>query len=113
MVGADLPELNRLVARLAGQDRSELAAALRTMNAPGQESAGWWTGEHADRFRRDFAAFATTTHRGLDQMLDQAAQVTRQNLGSIAGATGEGPGPAPAGGAGPPAFAAGVSFRAD
>jgi uncharacterized protein YukE len=113
MVGADLPELNRLVARLAGQDRSELAAALRTMNATVQESARWWTGEHADRFRRDFAAFATTTHRGLDQMLDQAARVTRQNLGAIAGATGEGPGPAPGGSAGPPAVAADVSFAAD
>ena len=60
MVGADLTELNRLVTRLAGQDRSELAAALDTMNATVQESAGWWIGEHADRFRRDFEVFTAT-----------------------------------------------------
>jgi hypothetical protein len=90
--GADLTELNGLVTRLAGRDQAELTAALDKMNAAVQDSAAWWTGEYADRFRRDFTTFVTTTHRGLDRFLGQAAQVTRQNLGAIASATGEGTG---------------------
>lgn len=114
MVGADLTELNRLVTRLAGQDRSELAAALDTMNATVQESAGWWIGEHADRFRRDFEVFTATTRRGLDQVLGQAAQVTRQNLGAIAAATGDGPDQqVRVDDAGPPALATDVTLAAD
>src|SRR6266566_8528080 len=90
IAGADLTELSGLVTRLAGQDRQALTAALDKMNVVVQDSATWWVGEYADRFRRDFAGFVTTTHRGLDQMLLQAAVVTRQNLGAIASATGAG-----------------------
>lgn len=91
IAGADLTELSGLVTRLAGQDRQALTATLDKMNAVVQDSATWWTGEYADRFRWDFAGFVTITHRGLDQMLLQAALVTRQNLGAIASATGDGP----------------------
>jgi uncharacterized protein YukE len=94
IVGADLRELSLLVTRLADRDRGELAAALDKMNASVQDSAAWWTGEHADRFRGDFAVFVTTTNRSLDTVLSQAAQVTRQNLRAISGATGAGAGPA-------------------
>jgi uncharacterized protein YukE len=114
MVGADLTELSQLVTRLAGQDRGELTAALDKMNATVQDSAEWWIGEHADRFRRDFSVFVTTMHRGLDQVLGQAAQVTRQNLGAIASATGEGPGQqASAHDTGMLAFSANSTFAAN
>jgi hypothetical protein len=88
MVGADLRELSLLVTRLGGRDRGELAAALDAMNSTVQDSAAWWTGEHADRFRGDFAAFVSSTNHGLDAVLSQAAQVTRQNLAAISNATG-------------------------
>jgi len=94
VVGADLAELSLLVTRLGGRDRGELAAALDTMNATVQDSAAWWTGEHADRFRGDFAVFVATTNRGLDAVLSQAAQVTQQNLRAISTATGASTGPA-------------------
>lgn len=94
MVGADLRELSLLVTRLGGRDRGELAAALDQMNSTVQDSAAWWTGEHADRFRGDFAVFVSTTNRGLDAVLSQAAQVTRQNLRAISNATGASTGPA-------------------
>ncbi len=94
VVGADLAELSLLVTRLGGRDRGELAVALDKMNATVQDSAAWWTGEHADRFRSDFTAFVSTTSRGLEAVLSQAAQVTRQNLRAISTATGASTGPA-------------------
>jgi uncharacterized protein YukE len=92
IAGADLTELSGLVTRLAGREREELAGTLDKMNAAVQDSAAWWIGEYADRFRRDFTTFVATTRRDLDQVLDQAARVTRQNLRAIASATGDGTG---------------------
>src|SRR5579875_2574160 len=92
IAGADLSELSGLVTRLAGPGRQDLASALDKISATVEDSATWWAGEYADRFRRDFAGFVTTTQRGLDQLLVEAARVTRQNLGAIGSATGNGPG---------------------
>src|SRR5580698_6566189 len=100
MVGADLAELSKLVARLNGQDRQQLTTTLNEMNATIQDSADWWVSDYADKFRRDFTSYVTKTQDRLNQVLAQAARVTGQNLSAIASATGNGSGQASAGGGG-------------
>jgi hypothetical protein len=92
IVGADLAELSTLVTRLGGPDRQQLTTVLNEMNTAVQDSGDYWVSEYGDRFRGDFARFVTSTQKGLDDMLAQAAQITRQNLDAIATATGEGSG---------------------
>jgi hypothetical protein len=89
MVGADLAELSKLVTRLGGPDRQQLTSTLNEMNSAVQDSGDYWVSEYGDRFRGDFASFVARTQDRLDQVLDQAARVTGQNLDAIATATGE------------------------
>jgi hypothetical protein len=92
IVGADLAELSKLVTRLGGPDRQQLTTVLDQMNTAVQDSKDYWVSEYGDTFRRDFASYVTRTQQGLDDVLTQAARITRQNLSAIATATGEGSG---------------------
>jgi hypothetical protein len=100
MVGADLAELSKLVARLSGPDRQQLTTTLNEMNTTIQDSADWWVSDYGDKFRRDFASYVTKTQDSLNQVLAQAARVTGQNLSAIATATGNGSGQANTGSGG-------------
>jgi hypothetical protein len=91
-VGADLAELGKLVTRLGGPGRQQLTTVLNEMNAAVQDSKDYWVSEYGDTFRRDFASYVSRTQQRLDDVLAQAARITRQNLSAIAAATGEGSG---------------------
>jgi hypothetical protein len=98
LVGADLAELSKLVTRLNGPDWQQLTATLNEMNTAIQDSRDYWVSEYGDKFRSDFLSYVTSTQQRLDQVLAGAARITRQNLGAIATATGEGSGPQAGGG---------------
>jgi uncharacterized protein YukE len=89
IVGADLGMLSQLVTKLGGPDKHALDDALSEMDAAVQGSSKYWIGDDADGFRSDFAKFAASVTRDLEQVVLQAAQITGQNLNAIAKATGE------------------------
>jgi uncharacterized protein YukE len=88
MVGADLAELQSLVQRLAGPMRSQLDSQLSSMNSAVEASAGYWTGNNANKFRSDFAHFVSQTNAALNRVLEEASKVSGQNLSAIEAATG-------------------------
>ena len=88
MVGAELGQLRSLVSQIAGPMRTQLDSELNAMNSKVQASASYWTGNNADKFRSDFAAFVKQTNAGFNRVMEEAAKVSGQNLNAIEAATG-------------------------
>ena len=88
LVGADLAQLDNLVKQLGGPMKTELDAALNKMNQAVQQSSSYWVAQHGDKFRQEFAQFVSKANANLNQLLQEAAQVTGKNLTAIQQATG-------------------------
>lgn len=88
LVGADLAQLDNLVKQLAGPMKSELDGVLSKMNNAVQQSSSYWVAQHGDKFRSDFAQFVSRANSQLNQILQEASQVTGKNMNAISQATG-------------------------
>ena len=88
LVGADLAQLDNLVKQLGGPMKTELDGILNKMNQSVQQSSSYWVAQHGDKFRSEFAQFVAKANASLNQLLQEAAQVTGKNMQAISQATG-------------------------
>lgn len=86
--GADLAQLQNLVKQLAGPMSSQLEGVLNSMNTQVQASQSYWVAANADKFRTEFAQFVQKSRTQLQQILQDAAKASGQNLAAIQHATG-------------------------
>jgi hypothetical protein len=87
LVGADLADLRNLVVQLGGPLQAEVNSVLTAMNNAVQGSSAYWVAARGDKFRADFTSYLHAFRTELDGVLQQAAQVTGQNLAAIEQAT--------------------------
>lgn len=88
LVGADLAQLDSLVTQLGGPMKTELDAALTKMNNAVQQSTSYWVAQNGDKFRSEFAQFVSKANASLNQLLQEASQITGKNMQAISQATG-------------------------
>jgi len=88
LVGADLAQLDNLVKQLSGPMKTELDGVLNKMNQAVQQSSSYWVAQHGDKFRSEFAQFVSKANASLNQLLQEASQVTGKNMQAISQATG-------------------------
>lgn len=67
--------------------QARLNDVLTRMKQAVESSSGYWVAADGDRFRTDFAGWVDTTETKLSSVLQEAATITRQNLGAIQQAT--------------------------
>jgi hypothetical protein len=87
LVGADLADLQGLVAQLCGPMQDKLNGVLAAMNSQVRDSSAYWVAADGARFRADFGNFISSTRNQLAAFLQRAAGDTGQNLEAIKGAT--------------------------
>jgi uncharacterized protein YukE len=88
LVGADLAQLENLVKQLGGPMKSELDGILNKMNSAVQQSSSYWVAQHGDKFRQEFSQFVSKANASLNQLLQEASQITGKNAQAISQATG-------------------------
>lgn len=67
--------------------KADLDDVLDGMKQKVGSSSSYWVAADGDKFRADFASWVDSTKKNLDSTLQEAASITKQNLGAIQQAT--------------------------